>query len=444
MGGGGVARQEGWKVAASEGKRRILRDNVTRAEPLIERIMMQDTSAWPDHRQVAAVCLADRSLAQWFKEARREYDTTANRAKHKGRRQEFHKRELREMRQAAHEKLAKAQAGSRKRPRCEGSLVLGGDAGGLLGGAAETSCMQLSLERMDVSGYEERVDPAVALECGNFGFAVLKQRERFSSQRTANSKMLPDALALIGLWHGSPRLATLNPEFDYQVIKSFQTACSHPHVAQIDTVDAMRLVVFHGVETDLACALRSKVFGGDETARLLCGCLKAASYLHEKDIVHRGVGLRSILLSPEPASVRLSGFENASQLVGGTSVGRPNCEFPAPEMEACDPYTGAVDLWAIGCVAVRALTGEAREAWRYNSAMLSNVVCSPALRDVMSVLLQDDPSRRQAGAVLWKVSAADVPEHVDALNRLVADPAAFLEDHVAMVRELVALRAAKA
>jgi hypothetical protein len=76
--------------------------------------------------------------------------------------------------------------------------------------------------------------------------------------------------------------------------------------------------------------------------------------------------------------------------------------------------------------------------------MLSNVVCSPALRDVMSVLLQDDPSRRQAGAVLWKVSAADVPEHVDALNRLVADPAAFLEDHVAMVRELVALRAAKA
>ena len=404
--------------------------------------MMRDTSAWPDHRQVAAACLSDRSLEPWFKEARKEYEVTPNRAKHRGRRQEFHKRELCEMRQAAHEKLERAQARSRKRPRCEGALVRGED--GLSGAVEETSCAQLCLERMDVSGFQERVEAAVALSCGNFGFVVVKLRERYSSQRAASSKMPTDAHALIGLWHGTPRMATLNVEIDYQALKFFHAACLHPNIAQIDTVDALRLVVFHEVETDLACALRSKRFGGDETTRLLSGCLKAAAYLHEKDIVHRGVGLRSILLTPEPSAVRLSGLETASQLVGGTCVGSPICEFPAPEMEACAPYTKAVDLWAIGCVAVRALTGEAREAWRYNSALLSNVACSSALRDIMTVLLQDDPARRQAGAVLWKVSAADVPDHVEALNRLVSDPAAFLKEHVAMMREIEALRAAKA
>lgn len=368
----------------------------------------------------------------------------ANRAKHRGRRQESYKQELCEMRQAAHEKLERAQARSRKRPRCEGALVRGEDVDGFSVAAEETSCAEVSLERMDVSGYEEPVAPAVALMCGNFGFAVLKLRERYSSQRTAKSKLPTDAHALIGLWHGSPRMATLNPEIDYQAIKFFHAACSHPHIAKIDTVDALRLVVFHEVETDLACALRSKNFGGDETSRLLHGCLKAATYLHEKDIVHRGVGLRSILLTPEPMTVRLSGLETASQLAGGTCVGSPICEFPAPEMEACIPYTSAVDLWAIGCVAMRAFTGEVREPWRYNSALLSHVGCSSALRDIMTVLLQDDPGRRQAGAILWKMSAKDVPDHVEAFNRLVADPVAFLEDHVAMMRELEELRAAKA
>lgn len=83
---------------------------------LLDRVMPQDTSAWPDHRQIAAACLADPSLELWFREARAIYGATANRAKHRGRRQVFHKLDLCALRQTAHGKLA---AASCKRPRCE-------------------------------------------------------------------------------------------------------------------------------------------------------------------------------------------------------------------------------------------------------------------------------------------------------------------------------------
>lgn len=76
-------------------------------------------------------------------------------------------------------------------------------------------------------------------------------------------------------------------------------------------------------------------------------------YLHAKGIVHRDIKPENIMFSPVTGKLKITDFGSAKVIKpGDTSVSYIASRFyRAPELIlGCEQYTGAIDVWAAGCV----------------------------------------------------------------------------------------------
>ena len=175
--------------------------------------------------------------------------------------------------------------------------------------------------------------------------------------------------------------------------------------------------------------------------------MSATQYLHEKNIAHTNINEHTILLRGE-TTVKLSNLSHgilANPLMWRwDSVQRDAPVYPSPEMRRMQTLTSAVDLFAVGCVVYNLLTGAKHEVFHssydfYGSYRVDDLSSSRPMRDAVRSLLNHDPSLRRVARSMWDMTPADA-EHLQAAVRLIDDPHSFLDDYVAMKKELERLR----
>lgn len=136
---------------------------------------------------------------------------------------------------------------------------------------------------------------------------------------------------------------------------------SHQHiVAYIDTFStdaALYIVMEYADGGDLAGEVQRRREEEDpipdSNAMMMFGqCMTALRYVHSKNIMHRDLKCQNIFRM-QSGSVKLGDFGIAKVLehtaaVAGTVIGTP--AYLAPEVCENQPYTGKVDIWAMGIV----------------------------------------------------------------------------------------------
>lgn len=137
---------------------------------------------------------------------------------------------------------------------------------------------------------------------------------------------------------------------------------------------------------------------------LVCGVAEALQAIHAVHVVHRDLKPSNVLLSPDGPQVIDFGIAravDATPLTGtGVRIGTPL--FMAPEQALGQPATPAVDVFALGGLALFAATGGTPFGDGPDPAVLYRVVhdeprldgCPPELRDLIARCLAKDPAHR--------------------------------------------------
>ncbi|KAK5052160.1 hypothetical protein LTR84_002964 [Exophiala bonariae] len=155
------------------------------------------------------------------------------------------------------------------------------------------------------------------------------------------------------------------------------TSINHPNIIGIEKVfitdDTMYMMQNLVTAGDLFSYIESRhgKLQEAEAAAIIRQILIAVSFLHKRNIVHRDIKPDNILMTSSSAGCRivLTDFGAARRIddqrdTMSTQIGTH--EYAAPEMffsthfpgrGECRKYTRAVDMWALGCVAVVLLTG---------------------------------------------------------------------------------------
>lgn len=151
-------------------------------------------------------------------------------------------------------------------------------------------------------------------------------------------------------------------------------------------------------------------YGGlDETSMhgVLNSVLQGLAYLHERNIMHRDLKSKNILIDLD-GSTKLADFGVSRELnqsgMARSMVGTPL--FMAPEVLEGEAYTAVADIWGLGIVALHVANGEiprrgtpVRELMRMVIAQPAPKVNKPAewsgeFNEFVSMCLQKDPGRR--------------------------------------------------
>jgi hypothetical protein len=137
---------------------------------------------------------------------------------------------------------------------------------------------------------------------------------------------------------------------------------------------------------------------------LLAGVAEALASIHAAGIVHRDLKPSNVLLAPDGPRVIDFGIARAadSTVLTGTGmiVGSP--PFMAPEQVTGQAITSAVDVFALGALAVFAATGRSPFGDGIDMGILYRVTheepdlsaCPPRLREVVGRCLAKDPAAR--------------------------------------------------
>jgi serine/threonine protein kinase len=152
-----------------------------------------------------------------------------------------------------------------------------------------------------------------------------------------------------------------------------------------------------------------------EVAEIAIQICDALDYAHQAGVIHRDLKPANLFLSAD-GRVKVGDFGLARDLtksrltLEGQTVG--TCRYMAPEqITGDDEITGAVDLYALGCIIYQAIAGrpvfdgesiiEIFEAHLYGAAVpLEQYVhdCPGDLSDLVMALLAKNPHDRPAGA----------------------------------------------
>lgn len=140
-----------------------------------------------------------------------------------------------------------------------------------------------------------------------------------------------------------------------------------------------------------------------QTIRVVEQTLRAAEHLHDQGIVHRDIKCQNLVYASDDREVvKLTDFglgafwregdANMSELCGKAST-------MAPEVLK-QSYTNKVDLWSIGIVAHRMLTGELPERDNDGTPLLSQRLMgrTTLARDFVASLLSVDPKVRPSAS----------------------------------------------
>lgn len=171
-------------------------------------------------------------------------------------------------------------------------------------------------------------------------------------------------------------LKVLYPQFsdDEDLVRRFQreavtaAALEHPHIVPVYDVDeqdgmafiAMKLLTGHSLQERLQAVGAIPL---SELLQLLAPVAAALDYAHRKGVVHRDIKPGNIFLNttPDGERVMLTDFGIAKQLdtpgltTTGAIIGTP--DYMAPEQIAGRPVDGRTDVYALGMLVYRALTG---------------------------------------------------------------------------------------
>ena len=149
----------------------------------------------------------------------------------------------------------------------------------------------------------------------------------------------------------------------------------------------------------------------NDTRHILAALFKAVSYCHKRGIVHRDLKAENILLGDKKNKriVKIADFGFAKKIKSENSLrtlcGTPN--YIAPEILSCIPYGTKVDMWSLGVLAYKLLTGKFPFAdihvdelhydikrARYNKTSLFWKAVSPRGKHMVASLLVVKPSTR--------------------------------------------------
>ncbi|KAK3237193.1 hypothetical protein CYMTET_52709, partial [Cymbomonas tetramitiformis] len=182
-------------------------------------------------------------------------------------------------------------------------------------------------------------------------------------------------------------------------------------------------------------------------AKIIFGrLLDAISYMHLHNVVHRDLKLENMVLRDDNdlASVVLVDFgfakANRAREKMEEVVGTP--QYSAPELLQAEPYTPAVDLWAMGVGLYMLLSGEFPFEDEDEDELERQIISaeldlttpewdsiSPEAKDLVRGLLNPDPKKR--------LSAADALEHAWFTGHQSHDAATLSHAHLRL-RELAA------
>ena len=152
----------------------------------------------------------------------------------------------------------------------------------------------------------------------------------------------------------------------------------------------------------------------NECRTLFKNIVESVAYLHSKNLAHRSISLESFLIN-EKGEIKLSSFKTAHQIIPHqllvTQCGSPL--FAPPEVIRNQPYDGEkADIWALGIILYSMFVGNLPWNESNPSKLLSKIAvgeyeipsnASPLLADLISMLLEMNPSRRP--------SALDILRH---------------------------------
>jgi serine/threonine-protein kinase len=140
----------------------------------------------------------------------------------------------------------------------------------------------------------------------------------------------------------------------------------HPNVVRLYDVlehDGQTVLVMELVEGDaLDTIIRGRALGWDEARRYCAPVAAALAHAHARGVVHRDLTPANVLVERNTGRVVVTDFglarlarSSRSAPISGILAGTP--EYWAPEQAAGDPTGPATDLYALGCVLFRLLSG---------------------------------------------------------------------------------------
>jgi serine/threonine-protein kinase len=196
-----------------------------------------------------------------------------------------------------------------------------------------------------------------------------------------------------------------------------------PHIVQVYEVSPPDAPVpyiamerLHG--TDLAARLRSETrIPSDELVVLLDHVGRALEVARRAGVVHRDLKPHNLFFHDgatwKVLDFGVSKLEGGGEgtLTGGGIVGTP--QYMAPEQASGGDVTHAADVYALGAIAYRCLTGRAPFKGRDFAELVYQVVHAPPMRpgllgrvprvveDVLAVAMAKDPRRRFSSALAF-------------------------------------------
>jgi len=237
----------------------------------------------------------------------------------------------------------------------------------------------------------------------------------------------------------SPQLAD-DPEFRERFVREAQVAASVHHPNIVDVYDAgeqdgvLYLVMRFVDGVDLRTVLRAEQRLAPERAvRIVTDVAGALDAAHRAGLIHRDVTPSNILLSGEGADERAAltdfGLVKHVDTQGATRTGTwfGTLAFVAPEALRDDPVDGRSDVYALGCLLHRMLTGSVPFARESDAATITAHLhdapprpseargVDPAFDAVIARALAKEPADRfaTAGALALAAQAALHGERLD-------------------------------
>ncbi|MFN7953153.1 MAG: protein kinase [bacterium] len=212
----------------------------------------------------------------------------------------------------------------------------------------------------------------------------------------------------------------------------------HPRIADVFESGTINGFPYLAMELVEGAALSRLLFERQaldeaETVRVLLDVSDAVAAAHQRDIVHRDLKPSNILVSPEVgAKVVDFGIARArlqTRLTqAGSFLGTPS--YSAPEQLVGATASPRTDVYALGCIAFRCLTGHERQSARDIAATLAllhsgpvpalrehGAAVSAGLEQIVVRCLAHDPADRYADASAVRTALARLEAHPPAPRR---------------------------
>lgn len=124
--------------------------------------------------------------------------------------------------------------------------------------------------------------------------------------------------------------------------------------------DTIYLVLEHIQGKDITKFFSGKTVNKENIKKIFTQLVKAVLYIHEKNIIHRDLKLENILID-EDYQIKLTDFglctvKQDEYSFYETKLG--TCRYTSPEMLIEDEYNESVDIWSLGVILFKLLTGK--------------------------------------------------------------------------------------